>query len=331
MRKENRFKQTSTVLETGRRVLRIESEAVAALSERLDQSFQEAVDLVLNCRGRIIVTGIGKSGIVAKKIAATLTSTGTAALFLHPADGLHGDLGIVLKDDVVICVSKSGNTAEITQLIPMFEKIGVPILTITGNPKSAIAGRSRVVLNVSVRKEACPNNLAPTASTTAAIAMGDALAVALLERRNFRPEDFAFLHPGGSLGRELLKIDDIMFSGEKIPRVFLNDPFKTVVLEISGKRFGCTCVVDEENKLLGIITDGDLRRLMKNPADLTTKSAGQIMNSRPIVIQPGCSVRDALVLLENYNIMQVVVVDGNGSVVGMVHLHDILETGIGAT
>jgi arabinose-5-phosphate isomerase len=313
---------------SAREVLRIESEAVAKLSQRVGSEFAYAVELVLRCTGRVIITGIGKSGIVGKKIAATLTSTGTSTIFLHPAEGVHGDLGMVLKNDLVICISKSGDTDEITKLIPMFKKIGVPIITMTGNLRSALAQRSDVVLDVGVEEEACPHDLAPTASTTATMAMGDALAVALLKRRNFKSEDFAFLHPGGSLGKKLIKIDELMFTGEHLPRVFLHAGMQDIIGEITRKRFGCACVTDENGVLKGIITDGDLRRLLKNPSTLMEVVASQVMNPQVKVIRTGSQASKALDLMKQHNIMQVVVVDDEYRAVGMVHLHDVLEAGI---
>lgn len=317
-----------SVLESAKRVLQIESDSVASLVDRIGPQFEQAVDIIYQCQGRVIVTGIGKSGIVATKIAATLTSTGTAAIFMHPTEGLHGDIGLVHKHDVVICVSKSGNTGEISLLLPLFKRIGAKIITFTGNVRSSLAERSDVVLDVGVEQEACPNNLAPTASTTAAMAMGDALAVALLEKRNFKPEDFCFLHPGGALGKKMLKIDDIMFTKNKIPRVPLQAPFKEVILEISKKRFGCTCVISPEQKLAGIITDGDLRRLLQNPIDVNSLTAENIMNAHPHVVQKGCLASEAMHVLESLNIMQIVIVDEDGIPVGMAHIHDLLEAGI---
>ncbi len=317
-----------SVLESAKRVLGIESKAVASLIERLGPSFEKAVDIIYQCRGRVIVTGIGKSGIVATKIAATLTSTGTSAIFMHSTEGLHGDIGLVLKQDVVICISKSGNTGEISRLLPLLKRIGVKIVTITGNLRSSLAERSDVVLDVAVQQEACPNNLAPTASTTAAMAMGDALAVALLEKRKFKTEDFCFLHPGGTLGKKMLRIDDIMFTGPKLPVVSLQAPFKEVILEISKKRFGCTCVVDAEQKLTGIITDGDLRRLLQKPIDMNDLYAENMMNANPHVVQNGCLASEAMHVLESLNIMQIVIVDDQKRPVGMAHIHDLLEAGI---
>jgi arabinose-5-phosphate isomerase len=319
---------SSTMIETARRVLRIESDAVSALIDKVGSNFEKAVEIILHCKGRVIVSGIGKSGIVATKIAATLTSTGTAALFLHPTEGLHGDLGLVLKDDVVICVSKSGNTGELTRLFPVFRRIGVPIITLTGNLRSALAERSDVVIDVGVTTEACPNNLAPTASTTAALAMGDALAVALLEKRNFKPEDFAFLHPGGSLGKKFINIDDVMFTGDNVPKVHTDVKLREVILEITRKRFGGTCIVDNDGRLAGIITDGDLRRLMQKPFDFNGLRARDIMNAHPHVVMEGSPAGKALELLENFNIMQLIVVNTDQLPVGMVHLHDLLEAGI---
>lgn len=313
-----------------REVLRIESEAIARLVPRVGASFARAVELILACKGRVIVTGLGKSGIVGKKIAATLTSTGTSAYYLHPVEAVHGDLGMVLKNDLVICISKSGNTDEITKLFPVLREIGVPIITMTGNLRSALAQRSDVVLDVGVEEEACPLDLAPTASTTATMAMGDALAVALLKKREFRSEDFAFLHPGGSLGKKLLKISDVMFTGEQIPSVVLSATLQEVILEITRKRFGCTCVVDDSGRLQGFITDGDLRRTMQNRENPRHLTAAEIMNTSPKTITAGSRATQALQVMKHHNIMQIVVVDEADHPVGMVHLHDLLEAGIGS-
>jgi arabinose-5-phosphate isomerase len=320
--------ERKNILDAGKRVLSIESKAIARLVEQLDESFVRAVELISQCTGRVIVTGIGKSGMVAKKIAATLTSTGTSAIFLHPAEGVHGDLGMVLKHDLVICISKSGNTDEITRLFPVFKQIGVPIITLTGNIRSALAARSDVVLDVSVTEEACPNDLAPTASTTTAMAMGDALAVALLEKRHFKAKDFAFLHPGGSLGRMLLNVDDIMFSGDKLPLVKADSPFREIVLEITKKRFGGTCVVDDEHRLIGIITDGDLRRHWQKPGSTDELFAKDILNPNPKTIPSGYLSIEALRLMEHYNILQLIVVDHDQHPIGMIHIHDLLEAGM---
>ena len=319
----------SRSIETGRAVLEAEAKAVAQIAERVDESFAQAVDLLYRCTGRVIVTGIGKSGIVARKIASTLASTGTAAYYLHPSEGMHGDLGIVMKDDVVVCVSKSGNTDELTQMLPILKKIGVPIISLTGNLRSALALKSDVVLDVGVEEEACPFNLAPTSSSTAALAMGDALAVALLERRNFKPEDFAFFHPGGSLGKQLtLKVEDVMFTNDAVPRVSLTAPLQEVIFEIASKRFGSTCVVGDEGVLAGIITDGDIRRLLQRTRDIWHLQAKDVMTARPKVVRAGSLAAEALHLMEHHNILQVIVVDEANRPVGMIHLHDLLEAGL---
>ena len=315
---------------SARDVLRIESEAVAALIDRVGEDFARAVELILNCKGRVIVTGLGKSGIVGKKIAATLTSTGTSAYFLHPVEAVHGDLGLVLKNDVVICISKSGNTDELTKLFPVLKLIGVPVITMTGNMRSALAQRSDVVLDVGVSEEACPLDLAPTASTTATMAMGDALAVALLKKREFCSEDFAFLHPGGSLGKKLLVVSEVMFTGDHIPRVGPGTALREVIFEITRKRFGCTCVVDDAGVLTGLITDGDLRRTMQNHENPGTLLARDIMNRAPKTINPGSRANQALQVMKHFNIMQLVVVDDGNHPVGMIHIHDLLEAGIGS-
>jgi len=317
------------IIGEGRRVIRIEAEAVATLEGRINEEFKRAVDIIYNCRGRVIVTGMGKSGIIAKKIAATLSSTGTSALFLHPAEGVHGDLGMVMKNDVVICISKSGDTEELFPLIPVFKRMGIPIITMTGNLHSPLAEKSDVVLDISVREEACPFDLAPTASTTAALAMGDALAVALLKLRNFSLEDFALLHPKGSIGKKLLlKIDDVMYTGDRIPIVKEDTPLKDVIIEITSKRFGATCIVDDSGVIIGIITDGDLRRLLERTGEVWHLKAGDIMTRNPKVIPKGCLASEALNLMKNYSINQLVIVDERRVPVGMIHLHDLLKAGV---
>ena len=310
-----------------KQVIRIESEAIQALADRIGAEFERAVELIARSTGRVIVTGMGKSGIVAEKIAATLRSTGTAAFFLHPAEGVHGDLGMVLKNDVVICISKSGSTGELTQLFPLFKRIGVPVITLTGNLKSSLAERSDIVLDVSVKEEACPHDLAPTASSTAALVMGDALAVALLERRDFSAKDFALLHPGGSLGKKLLRIDEVMFTGDKVPIVPLNANLRDVIVEITRKRFGGTCVVDIDGKLAGVITDGDFRRRLERTNHIWEIIAKDMMNPQPKVVKLGELATVAKKVMENHNIMQVIIVDEDKPV-GMVHLHDLLEAGV---
>ncbi len=319
----------SAILNKAREVIRIEAEAVAALANRLDASFERAVDLLFNCNGRVIVCGIGKSGIIAQKIAATLSSTGTAAIFLHAAEAAHGDLGMVMPGDVVICISKSGSTEEFYTLVPILKKLETPIIAMTGNQHSPLAERSDVVLDISVEKEACPHDLAPTASTTAALAMGDALAVALVEKRHFSREDFALRHPAGVLGKKLfLRIDDVMYAGNKIATIGENATIDEVIVEITRKRFGGTCVLSDDGKLAGIITDGDLRRLLKDRRALDGLVARDIMTREPKTIHLGTLAAQTLEIMEEHDIMQMVIVDAEHRPKGMVHLHDLLKAGI---
>ncbi|NOY77676.1 MAG: KpsF/GutQ family sugar-phosphate isomerase [Calditrichaeota bacterium] len=317
------------IIERGKQVVRIEARALEELVDQVDASFEKAVNLIRRSKGRVIVTGIGKSGIVGRKIAATLTSTGTAAFFLHPTEGAHGDLGMVLKDDVVICISKSGSTEELAQLIPILKRIGVPIIAMTSNPDSELARKSDVTITVRVPEEACPFDLAPTASTTATMAMGDALAVALLELRNFSLEDFARLHPGGSIGRRLLlRIDDVMATGDRVPKVAPDLPLKDAIMEITSKRFGATSVVNGQGKLLGIITDGDVRRLIERKKDLWELRAEEIMTKNPITVKIGILASDAFNLMKIRAINSLLVVDAENHLVGIVHIHDLLKAGI---
>ncbi len=321
--------QDYKMIKKGKEVIRKEMQAISDLEDRINEDFAKAVELLLNCKGRVIVSGMGKSGIIARKIAATLTSTGTSAMFLHPAEGMHGDLGAVHKDDVVICISKSGDTSELFQIFPVLKRIGVPIISITGNRRSRIAERSDVVLDASVKEEACPFNLAPTSSTTAALVMGDALAVALLERRKFSAEDFALFHPGGSLGKKLtMKIDDIMFTGDRIPLVNEDLPLEKVIFEITSKRFGSTCVIDQNDQLSGIITDGDIRRLVEKNKEIWNLQAKDVMTRNPKTVRVGTMASEALKLMTDFSIMQVIIVDNKNQPKGIVHIHDILEAGI---
>lgn len=313
----------------GKEVIQKEAQAIIDLEDRINGEFAQAVDLLSKCKGRVIVSGMGKSGIIARKIAATLTSTGTSAMFLHPAEGMHGDLGAVHKDDVVICISKSGDTSELFQIFPVLKRIGVPIISITGNRRSRIAERSDVVLDASVKEEACPFNLAPTSSTTAALVMGDALAVALLEKRKFSTEDFALFHPGGSLGKKLtMKIDDIMFTGDRIPMVHEDLSLEKVIFEITSKRFGSTCVIDQNDQLSGIITDGDIRRLVERNKEIWKLKAKDVMTRNPKTVRVGTMASEALKLMTDFSIMQVIIVDAENQPKGIVHIHDILEAGI---
>lgn len=317
------------IISTGKEVFAKEAQAIRDLESKIDVNFAKAVELISNCNGRVVISGMGKSGIIGRKIAATLTSTGTSAMFLHPAEGLHGDLGVVHKDDIVICISKSGDTSELFQIVPVLKRIGVPIITITGNSRSRLAERSDIILDASVSEEACPFNLAPTSSTTAALVMGDALAVALLERRKFSAQDFAMLHPGGSLGKKLsMRIDDIMFTGDRIPKVTEDVLLEKVIFEITSKRFGSACVVDENDKLLGIITDGDIRRLVEKTQDVWKLTAKEVMGEHPKTVRLGTMAADALKLMTDYSIMQVIIVDDENIPRGIVHIHDVLEAGI---
>ncbi len=317
-------------IEKGREVIRIEAGAVSALEARINGSFAEAVDLIFESKGRVIVTGLGKSGIVARKIVATMNSTGTAAVFLHPSDAVHGDLGMVRKEDVVICISKSGDTEEIRQLLPMFRRLGVKIISMIGNVSSHLAKNSDIVLDISVAEEACPHDLAPTASTTATLAMGDALAIALLHKRNFTKEDFAMFHPGGNLGKRLLlKVEEIMVSGDDVPIVQEQVPLSEAIYVMTKKRFGATCVVDAKGVLLGIITDGDLRRLLQRTTDVSNVNAAQAMTRNPKTIRKEMLAAVALEEMEAYNITQLVVVNDAHHPIGMIHLHELVKAGIG--
>ncbi len=317
-------------IERGKQVIKIEADAVASLATRIDKNFSKAVDLIYSCTGRVIVTGMGKSGIVARKIVATMNSTGTASIFLHPSDAVHGDVGMVRKDDVVICLSKSGDTEEIRELLPLFKRLGVKIISAVGNANSHLAKQSDIVLDVSVKEEACPHDLAPTASTTAMLAMGDALAMSLLQKRNFTEEDFAMFHPGGNLGKRLLlKVDEIMISGSAIPKVKESVPLADAIMEMTTKRLGATCVVDGNNMLRGIITDGDLRRLLQRTTNVANLTAAEAMTRNPKTIRSEMLAALALDEMENFNITQLIVVNGNHQPVGMVHLHDLVKAGLG--
>jgi arabinose-5-phosphate isomerase len=311
-------------LDTARRVLKIEAQAIQDVFARLDATFEKAVDMLFACKGRVVVTGMGKSGLVARKISATLSSTGTPSFFLHPGDALHGDLGMIARGDLMLAVSYAGETREITALLDALKRLEIPMLALTGNTKSTIAQASEVVLDVSVSEEACPLNLAPTASTTVAMAVGDALAVSLLERRDFRHDDFAALHPAGSLGKRLLRVEKIMHVGDALPKVPLDTPMPAVFHEMSAKKLGMTTVANGDGTLAGIITDGDLRRLMeKHGGSTLSMTADQCMNVKPQVVRPQVLASEALTLMEKRKITSVVVVDESNKVLGVVHLHDL--------
>ncbi len=318
-----------SIIDKGKEVIRIEAASVAALGPRINEEFARAVGMIFACRGRTIVTGVGKSGAIARKIVATLNSTGTPAMFMHPSDAVHGDLGMARKDDVLLCLSKSGDTEELRNLLPLVKRIGVPVIAMVGSLRSRLAEAADIVLDVSVEEEACPHDLAPTSSTTAALALGDALAMALLGMRNFTAEDFAFYHPGGSLGKRLLlKVSELMVGGAQIPRVAQDVPVRDAILEISSKRLGATCVVDGAGILLGIITDGDLRRILGKTTDLTGHTAAMVMTKNPKTISPDLLAVVALQEMEAHNITQLVVVDRAHRPIGIVHLHDLVKAGI---
>jgi arabinose-5-phosphate isomerase len=311
-------------LETAKRVLRIEAEAIQGLAARLDGRFEQALETLLACKGRVVVTGMGKSGLIGRKIAATFSSTGTPSLFLHPAEALHGDLGMMLAGDAVLAISYSGDTEEIVALVPTIKRLGLPLVTLTGNMKSTLAAASAVALDTSVREEACTLNLAPTASTAAAMAMGDALAIALLERRGFSQEDFAALHPGGRLGKKLLRVRDLMHAGKAMPRVSLETKIPEVIHEISRRGLGMTTVLDARGVLAGIISDGDIRRLMERRRGAAFElSAKECMTPRPVTIGPEEFASAALHLMEKPKITSVIVVDQERRALGVVHLHDL--------
>ena len=311
-------------LDTARRVLRIEAEALGELLLRLDASFEQAVELLLACKGRVVVTGMGKSGLIGRKIAATFSSTGTPATFLHPAEAIHGDLGMLMRDDVVLAVSYGGETEEIIALLETIKRLGLRMVTLTGHPQSTIAAASDVALDVSVKEEACSLNLAPTASTTATMAMGDALAVTLLDLRGFSPGDFAALHPGGRLGKKLLRAENLMHAGEAMPRVAATTKMPDVIYEISKKGLGMTTVVDAEGRLAGILTDGDLRRLMQQRGAATLDlMVGDCVTRNPRTIAPGELAGAALRMMEERKITSLVVVDAGLRPLGVVHLHDL--------
>jgi arabinose-5-phosphate isomerase len=313
-------------LETAKKTFLIEAEAIKNLVDLLDEGFENAVRTILHSKGRVIVTGIGKSANIATKIVATFNSTGTPAVFMHAADAIHGDLGNILKDDVVICISKSGNTPEIKILVPLIKNYGNKIVAITGNRNSFLGKNADFVLNSYVEKEACPNNLAPTTSTTAQLVMGDALAVCLLDLKDFSSNDFAKYHPGGTLGKKLyLRLKDIVAKNE-IPKVELNTPVKDVIIEISKKRLGTTAVVNQ-NKIIGIITDGDIRRMLENNANISELLAGDIMSSSPIILNYDTMAIKALNIMQENNITQILVTE-NENYIGVVHFHDLLQEGI---
>lgn len=322
--------RSDNILDTAREVLKTEAEAVHSLIKKLDKKFEQAVEIIFSSKGRVVITGMGKSGLVAKKLAATLASTGTPALFLHPAEASHGDLGMVTSDDVIIAISNSGETEEILGLMPFLKRFNVRIIALTGNRESALSKIADIALDVSVDKEACPIGVVPTASTTAAMAMGDALAVALLLKRGFKEEDFAVFHPRGNIGKKLfIQVKDLMHTGESLPLVSSETQMSKAVIEMSFKRLGHAIVIDNAGKMLGIITDGDVRRgLEKWGGKLFEKKAVDVMTKNPKIIAQEELAAKALAIMESYSITALVVPDIKGCPAGIIHLHDILKQGI---
>ncbi|MBL7138831.1 MAG: KpsF/GutQ family sugar-phosphate isomerase [Bacteroidales bacterium] len=320
------MKSAKNIRETALTTIRQEAEAITGLLASVDENFLHCVDVILHAGGRVIVTGIGKSAIIGQKIVATFNSTGTPSVFMHAADAIHGDLGMIQKEDVVLCLSKSGETPEIRILVPLIKKNGNPLLAMVGNPTSYLATQATYVIDTSVPQEACPNNLAPTSSTTALLVMGDALAVCLFESRGFTASDFAKFHPGGVLGKKLYLTVADLYINNPVPKVSYADHIKEVILEISSKRLGATAVMKDDN-LVGIITDGDLRRMLEKNIGIETVTAENIMSPSPKTIEPEMLVIEALQLMRNNNITQLIV-SKDGIYLGIIHLHDILKEGI---
>jgi len=317
------------LIESGQRTIQMETDAVKELSSRIGLSFVTACETILSCRGRVVVIGMGKSGHIGNKIAATLASTGTPAFFVHPGEASHGDLGMITKGDVVVAISNSGNTSEIVTLIPLIVRLGIPLISMTGDDQSQLAKAACANLDVSVSSEACPLNLAPTTSTTVTLVMGDALAIALLEARGFTAKDFAFSHPGGALGRKLLlRVRDIMHKGDEMPSVMADQPLQTALIEMTQKGFGMTTIMSQEGKLIGIFTDGDLRRIFDLSIDIATTPISDVMSVSPKTIHQDMLAAEALTIMENSTITALVAEDDNHNPAGIVHLHDILRAGV---
>jgi arabinose-5-phosphate isomerase len=319
------------ILDAARRVIKIEAEAVEALGVRLDERFAKAVEMLLVCSGRVVVTGMGKSGLICQKMAATMASTGTPAIFLHPAEGVHGDLGMLMKGDVVIAVSNSGETEEITRILPIIKRMGLPLIAMAGYPESTLARAGDVFLDISIKEEACPLQLAPTASTTVTLAMGDALAVALLLQRGFREEDFALYHPGGALGKRLLlRVEDLMHVGEDVPIVKAGTPLKDALFEISSKKLGITGIVDEEGALIGVFSDGDLRRNIEQGIEVLNRPICELAVGKPKRILRTNLAAKSLQRMEEYQITSLFVFESEEDLkpIGIIHLHDLLKAGV---
>ena len=320
---------TPNLLALAQRVLSIEARAVAALADRIGEPLLEACELCLGCRGRVVVIGMGKSGHIGGKIAATLASTGTPAFFVHAGEASHGDMGMITSDDVVIAVSNSGETREIADLLPVIRRLNVALITLTGEPESTLASNATINLDVSVAEEACPMNLAPTASTTATLAMGDALAIILLERRGFGPEDFARTHPGGTLGKRLLvRVEDVMHRGDQLPRVTADTTVREGLLEMTAKNLGITAIVDANNQLLGVFTDGDLRRALDRKIDLHGTTMDEVMTRGGKTVAPDQLAVDAMTIMERHRITALLVLDDHSKLVGALNIHDLFRVGV---
>jgi arabinose-5-phosphate isomerase len=317
------------ILELAQNVINIAADAIKNLSERINQDFAVACQHLLECKGRIIVMGIGKSGHIGRKIAATFASTGSPAFFIHPSEAKHGDMGMITANDIILALSNSGETDEITVLLPFIKRMSIPLITLTGKPNSTLALAATINIDVSVAKEACPLGLAPTTSTTAALVMGDALAIVLLEKRGFTTEDFALSHPGGSLGRRLLlKVEEVMHQDKAVPKVNFDALLKTALVEMTEKKLGMTTIVHEDGKLAGVFTDGDIRRAFDNNIDIHKTIIHQIMSKNPKVISANTLAADALRIMETYKITTLVVTNDHSQPIGVVHMHDILKTGV---
>lgn len=317
------------ILQAGRRTIQMETEAISALKQRINDNFVHACTLILQCQGRIIVSGMGKSGHIGKKIAATLASTGTPSFFVHPGEASHGDLGMITRQDLIIAISNSGASSEVLTLLPLLKRLDIPLISMTGKIDSPLAQAADANLDITVTTEACPLNLAPTSSTTATLVMGDALAVALLEARGFTAEDFAFSHPGGTLGKQLLlKVKDVMHLGNELPRVSLSTPLPQALLEMTSKGFGMTTVTDDQGQLLGVFTDGDLRRTIDSKVNLDNAQMQQVMSKRPKTVSAELLAAQALRIMEDNMITALIVADERHHPIGLLHLHDILRAGI---
>jgi len=319
----------TTYIDAAKRTIAIETAAVKALEARIDGQFAKACDIILQCRGRTIVTGMGKSGHIAGKIAATLASTGTPAFFVHPGEASHGDLGMITQDDVVIAISNSGSSAEVVTLLPLLKRMGIPLISMTGKPESPLATAADIHLDISIEQEACPLNLAPTSSTTVTLVMGDAIAVALLEERGFSARDFAFSHPGGALGRRLLlKVEDIMHKGQELPRVKAESLLPHALMEMTAKGFGMTTVVDDQDQLIGVFTDGDLRRSLDQGIDINTANMAAVMTAKPMTVPHDRLAAEALGIMDQKKITALVVENEHQQPIGLLHMHDLLKAGI---